>query len=120
MAKSNITKIQQILREKPDGIWGPKSQAALNSQVKKTAGVRWICVLSVCFAASAVASAALVKHLLHGCGRSTGEQSLAADSVPRQLLSGCKNVVASLKFACSGLPLLSDCGALRFRCEQSF
>jgi len=37
MAKSNIAKIQQILREKPDGIWGPKSQAALNSQIKKTA-----------------------------------------------------------------------------------
>jgi|SRR5215471_4608367 len=38
MAKSNIENIQEILGEEPDGIWGPKSQAALNDEIKKTAG----------------------------------------------------------------------------------
>ena len=37
MAKSTIEKIQEILGAKPDGIWGPKSQAALNRESKKTA-----------------------------------------------------------------------------------
>ena len=37
MAKSTIEKIQEILGAKPDGIWGPKSQAALNREIKKTA-----------------------------------------------------------------------------------
>ena len=38
MAKATIEKIQQILGAKPDGIWGPKSQTALNAEIKKTAG----------------------------------------------------------------------------------
>jgi hypothetical protein len=37
MAKSDIEKIQGILGTDADGIWGPKSQAALNREVKKTA-----------------------------------------------------------------------------------
>jgi hypothetical protein len=36
MAKSKIDKIQQILVTKPDGIWGPKSQAALNREIQQT------------------------------------------------------------------------------------
>ena len=35
--KSNIEKIQKLLGAKADGIWGPKSQAALNSEIKQTA-----------------------------------------------------------------------------------
>src|SRR6516162_5583553 len=38
MAKSTIEKIQEILGAEPDGIWGPKSQAALNREIKNTAG----------------------------------------------------------------------------------
>jgi hypothetical protein len=38
MAKSTIEKIQKILDTEPDGIWGPKSQGALNTQINKTAG----------------------------------------------------------------------------------
>lgn len=37
IAKSDIEKIQQILGAEPDGIWGPKSQAALNGEIRKTA-----------------------------------------------------------------------------------
>src|SRR2546430_15156010 len=39
MAKSDIEKIQKILGADADGIWGPKSQAALNGEINKTAGV---------------------------------------------------------------------------------
>ncbi len=35
--KSNIEKIQKLLGVKADGIWGPKSQAALNSEIQQTA-----------------------------------------------------------------------------------
>lgn len=38
MAKSSIEKIQGILGTEPDGIWGPKSQGALNSEINRTAG----------------------------------------------------------------------------------
>jgi hypothetical protein len=38
MAKSNVQKIQTILGLESDGIWGPKSQAALNKEIGKTAG----------------------------------------------------------------------------------
>lgn len=38
MAKSNVEKIQTILGVEPDGIWGPKSQGALNAQVGATGG----------------------------------------------------------------------------------
>ena|SRR5438552_3286918 len=37
MAKSGIEKIQKIFGTDADGIWGPKSQAALNREIKKTA-----------------------------------------------------------------------------------
>jgi hypothetical protein len=37
MAKSDIEKIQKILGADVDGIWGPKSQAALNREINKTA-----------------------------------------------------------------------------------
>lgn len=36
MAKSNVQKIQDILGVESDGIWGPKSQKALNSEIGKT------------------------------------------------------------------------------------
>lgn len=38
MAKSNVEKIQTILGVKSDGIWGPKSQEALNAQIEATGG----------------------------------------------------------------------------------
>ncbi|HYJ07308.1 MAG TPA: hypothetical protein VEX43_19420 [Chthoniobacterales bacterium] len=38
MAKSNVEKIQTILGVEPDGIWGPKSQGALNAQIGATGG----------------------------------------------------------------------------------
>ena len=38
MTKSNVAKIQTILGVKADGIWGPKSQGALNTQIEKTGG----------------------------------------------------------------------------------
>jgi hypothetical protein len=38
MAKSLVAKIQDILGEEGDGIWGPKSQAALNKEIGKTGG----------------------------------------------------------------------------------
>jgi hypothetical protein len=38
MAKSNVQKIQTILGLESDGIWGPKSQAALNKEIGKTGG----------------------------------------------------------------------------------
>ena len=37
MAKSPIEKIQKILKTKQDGIWGPQTQSALNSEISKTA-----------------------------------------------------------------------------------
>jgi hypothetical protein len=37
MAKSNTQEIQELLGTEPDGIWGPKSQAALNGEINKTA-----------------------------------------------------------------------------------
>jgi hypothetical protein len=36
MAKSDIEKIQKILGTDQDGIWGPKSQGALNREINKT------------------------------------------------------------------------------------
>jgi hypothetical protein len=36
MAKSNAEKFQTILGVEPDGIWGPKSQRALNTQIEGT------------------------------------------------------------------------------------
>jgi hypothetical protein len=38
MAKSNVQKIQTILGVTDDGIWGPQSQKALNSEIGKTGG----------------------------------------------------------------------------------
>src|SRR6478672_9857234 len=38
MAKSIVEKIQGILDLEQDGIWGPKSQAALNKEIGSTAG----------------------------------------------------------------------------------
>jgi hypothetical protein len=38
MANSTTEKIQSILGVKADGIWGPKSQAALNAEIKRTSG----------------------------------------------------------------------------------
>ena len=38
MAKSTVGKIQTILGVESDGIWGPKSQAALNKEIGKTGG----------------------------------------------------------------------------------
>lgn len=38
MAKTDIEKIQKILGTDQDGIWGPKSQAALNREINKTGG----------------------------------------------------------------------------------
>lgn len=38
MAKSIVEKVQDILGVKADGIWGSKSQAALNAEIKKTPG----------------------------------------------------------------------------------
>jgi len=38
MAKSTIEKIQTILDLESDGIWGPKSQTALNNEIGKTGG----------------------------------------------------------------------------------
>jgi hypothetical protein len=38
MAKSTVQKIQTILGLESDGIWGPKSQAALNKEIGKTGG----------------------------------------------------------------------------------
>jgi len=38
MATTTIKKIQRILDLKEDGIWGPKSQAALNKEIGKTPG----------------------------------------------------------------------------------
>jgi hypothetical protein len=35
---STIKKIQNVLGAEPDGIWRPKSQAAINAEIKKTAG----------------------------------------------------------------------------------
>lgn len=35
---TNIQKIQTIVGAEPDGIWGPKSRAALNDEIKQTAG----------------------------------------------------------------------------------
>lgn len=37
MVKSIVKRIQNVLGAKPDGIWGPRSQAALNGQIKLTA-----------------------------------------------------------------------------------
>ena len=36
MAQSTVKKIQGILEVKTDGVWGPKSQKALNRQISKT------------------------------------------------------------------------------------
>lgn len=36
MAQSTVKKIQGILEVKTDGVWGPKSQKALNDQIGKT------------------------------------------------------------------------------------
>jgi hypothetical protein len=38
MARSTLEKIQKSLGSKVDGIWGPKSQLALNGQIRKTSG----------------------------------------------------------------------------------
>ena len=38
MAKSIVEKVQGILGAEADGIWGPKSQSALNAEIKKTPG----------------------------------------------------------------------------------
>lgn len=38
MAKSTAEEIQTTLGVKPDGIWGPKSQGALNAQIEATGG----------------------------------------------------------------------------------
>ena len=38
MAQSTVEKVQTILGVEADGIWGPKSQAALNAEIGKTAG----------------------------------------------------------------------------------
>jgi hypothetical protein len=38
MANSIVQKIQNVLGLESDGIWGPKSQKALNSEIGKTAG----------------------------------------------------------------------------------
>lgn len=38
MAKSTVQKIQTILGLESDGIWGPKSQSALNKEIGKTSG----------------------------------------------------------------------------------
>ena len=38
MANSIVQKIQNVLGLEADGIWGPKSQKALNSEIGKTAG----------------------------------------------------------------------------------
>ena len=38
MANSILQKIQNVLGLESDGIWGPKSQKALNSEIGKTAG----------------------------------------------------------------------------------
>lgn len=38
MAQSIVEKVQDILGVKADGIWGSKSQAALNAEIKKTPG----------------------------------------------------------------------------------
>ena len=38
MAKSIIAKIQTVLDLESDGIWGPKSQTALNKEIGKTGG----------------------------------------------------------------------------------
>ena len=38
MDKSTAKKIQTILKTKQDGIWGPQSQSALNSEIRKTTG----------------------------------------------------------------------------------
>ena len=38
MAKSTVEKIQTILGVESDGIWGPKSQAALNREIGRTGG----------------------------------------------------------------------------------
>ena len=38
MAKSTVNKVQDILNVKSDGIWGPKSQNALNREIGKTGG----------------------------------------------------------------------------------
>jgi hypothetical protein len=38
MAQTTVEEIQDILKVKPDGVWGPKSQKALNDQIGKTAG----------------------------------------------------------------------------------
>jgi hypothetical protein len=37
MAKTNIEKIQKLVGAEADGIWGPRSQAALNLEINKTA-----------------------------------------------------------------------------------
>jgi peptidoglycan hydrolase-like protein with peptidoglycan-binding domain len=34
-----IEKIQKLLRVEPDGIWGPRTQAALNKQIGRTTGI---------------------------------------------------------------------------------
>jgi hypothetical protein len=36
MADTNIQKIQRLVGAEPDGIWGPKSQAALNAEINVT------------------------------------------------------------------------------------
>ena len=38
MSAPNVKKIQTILGTQPDGIWGPKSQKALNTEIGQTAG----------------------------------------------------------------------------------
>jgi hypothetical protein len=38
MAQATVKKIQDILGVKPDGVWGPKSQKALNDEIRKTGG----------------------------------------------------------------------------------
>src|SRR5436305_4015352 len=39
MAQSTVKKIQRTLEVKTDGVWGPKSQNALNRQIEKTAAI---------------------------------------------------------------------------------
>lgn len=38
MAKSIVEKVQDLLGEESDGIWGPGSHTALNAEIKKTSG----------------------------------------------------------------------------------
>ena len=36
MAQATVKRIQDILGVEPDGVWGPKSQKALNDEIGKT------------------------------------------------------------------------------------